>query len=166
MSAKDASKSKHKVSKQERKAVEARLCSENMRHLIIGYRAIMEDKLRDEGLTLPQLRLLKAVRQQADVSAATLARACQVTPQTLQAVLRRAVQAKWIIRGKSKKSERIVTAKLTPLGDSLLQQGNDMATRIEQRIWQDVGWSDLVQLNETLQAGIASLAAEVESANG
>jgi DNA-binding MarR family transcriptional regulator len=152
-------KGKDKASKQERRAIEARKCSENMRQLTIGFRSLLEDALRDEGLTLPQLRLLKAVKQQTDVSAAALARTCKVTPQTLQAVLARAVQAQWIVRGKSQKNERFVTATLTPLGESTVQLGMAMAARIEERIWQDVGLSDLKQLNETLQAGIANLGA-------
>jgi DNA-binding MarR family transcriptional regulator len=152
-------KEKDKAPKQERRAIEARRCSENMRQLTIGFRVLLEDVLRNEGLTLPQLRLLKAVKQQADVSAAALARTCMVTPQTLQAVLARAVQAQWIVRGKSEKNERFVTATLTPLGESTVQLGMTMATRIEERIWQDVGLSDLKQLNETLQAAIANLGA-------
>jgi MarR family transcriptional regulator, organic hydroperoxide resistance regulator len=150
-------KGKDKAPKQERRAIEARKCSENMRQLAIGFRALVEDVLRDESLTLPQLRLLKAVKQQTDVSAAALARTCMVTPQTMQAVLERAVQAKWIVRGKSQKNERFVTATLTELGESVRQQGMAMVARIEERIWQDVGLSDLKQLNETLQAGIANL---------
>jgi DNA-binding MarR family transcriptional regulator len=150
-------KGKDKASKQERRASEARKCTENMRQLTIGFRALMEDALRDEGLTLPQLRLLKAVKHQTDVSAASLARTCMVTPQTMQAVLERAEQAKWIARGKSQKNERFVTATLTELGESVLQQGMAMVVRIEERIWQDVGLSDLKQLNETLKAGIANL---------
>jgi DNA-binding MarR family transcriptional regulator len=153
--------SKHKVPKEERKSAEARSCSENMRHLITGFRGRVEDELRTDGLTLPQLRLLKAVKQQTDVSAAALARTCNVTPQTLQAVLGRAVQANWIVRGKSKKNERIVTATLTPLGESVLQQGMAVVFRVEELIWREVGLSDLKQMNETLQAGIASLEAEV-----
>jgi DNA-binding MarR family transcriptional regulator len=152
-------KEKDKAPKQERRAIEARRCSENMRQLTIGFRVLLEDALRNEGLTLPQLRLLKAVKQQADVSAAALARTCMVTPQTLQAVLARAVQAQWIVRGKSEKNERFVTATLTPLGESTVQLGMTMAARIEERIWQDVGLSDLKQLNETLQAAIANLGA-------
>ena len=150
-------KGKDKASKQERRAIEARKCSENMRQLAVGFRSLVEDALRDEGLTLPQLRLLKAVKQQTDVSAAALARTCMVTPQTMQAVLERAVHAKWIVRGKSEKNERFVTATLTELGESVLQQGMAMVVRIEERIWQDVGLSDLKLLNETLQAGIANL---------
>ena len=152
-------KEPNKESKAQRKAVEARTCTINMRRLTVGYRSLLEDMLRGEGLTLPQLRLLKAVREQADVSAAALARTCQVTPQTLQAVLARAVQAKWIVRGKSEKNERYVTATLTPLGESILETGMAMAARIEERIWKDVGLSDLKRLNEVLQAGIANLEA-------
>ena len=152
-------KGKHKEPKAQRKAVEARACTLNMRRLTVGYKSLLEDMLRGEGLTLSQLRLLKAVKEQADVSAAALARTCQVTPQTLQAVLARAVQAQWIVRGKSEKNDRYVTATLTPLGESILETGMAMAARIEERIWQDVGLSDLKRLNDTLQAGIANLEA-------
>jgi DNA-binding MarR family transcriptional regulator len=153
-------KGRHKGSKEERKAIEARSCSTNMRQLMNAYRSLLEDSLRADGLTLPQLRLLKAVQQQTDVSAAALARTCMVTPQTLQVMLRRAVQAKWVVRGKSKKNERFVTATLTPLGEGLLQSGMAMAARIEERLWRDVGLSDLKRLNEMLKAGIAGLEAE------
>ena len=153
-------KEKHKASKEERKAAEARLCSENMRRLLTGFRGRVEDELRADGLTLPQLRLLKAVKQQEDVSAASLARTCHVTPQTMQAVLGRAVQAQWIVRGKSKNNDRFVTTTLTALGESVLKQGMDVVVRIEERIWREVGLSDVKQLNETLQAGIAALEGE------
>ena len=152
-------KGKHKEPKAQRKAVEARTCTLQMRRLTVGYRSLLEDMLRGEGLTLPQLRLLRAVKEQTDVSAAALARTCVVTPQTLQAVLGRAVQAQWIVRGKSAKNERYVTATLTPLGESILETGVAMAARIEERIWMDVGLSDLKRLNDTLQAGIANLEA-------
>jgi|GEM_PF-2284482 len=150
-----------KATKEERKAAEARACSSNMRQLMKLYRALLEDAFREDGVTLPQLRLLKAVQEEKDVSAAALARTCMVTPQTLQVMLRRAVEAKWVLRGKSRKSERIVTATLTPLGEGILEQGMAMAARIDERLWRDVGLSDLKQLNETLRAGIAGLEAEV-----
>ena len=132
-------KEKHKGSKEERKAATSRECSEKMRQLITGFRGRVEDELRANGLTLPQLRLLKAVKHQEDGSAAALARTCNVTPQTLQAVLARAVQAKWIVRGKSAKNERFVTATLTPLGESVLNQGMGVVVRVEERIWREVG---------------------------
>jgi len=152
-------KGKHKEPKAQRKAAEARTCTLNMRRLTVGYKSLLEDMLRGEGLTLSQLRLLRAVKEQTDVSAAALARTCQVTPQTLQDVLARAVLAKWIVRGKSEKNHRYVTATLTPVGESILESGMAMAARIEERIWKDVGLSDLKRLNELLQAGIANLEA-------
>ncbi|HZL26423.1 MAG TPA: MarR family winged helix-turn-helix transcriptional regulator [Acidobacteriaceae bacterium] len=150
-------KGKRKEPKAQRKAVEARTCTLQMRRLTVGYRSLLEDMLRGEGLTLPQLRLLRAVKEQTDVSAAALARTCVVTPQTMQAVLARAVQAQWIVRGKSAKNERYVTATLTPLGESILATGVAMAARIEERIWSGAGLSDMKRLNEMLEGAIAKI---------
>lgn len=150
---------KDKAEKQQRRAIEARALSQNMRALTIGFKAVFEDHLREQGLTLPQLRLLKAVDEATDVSSAALARTCQVTPQTLQAMLTRAVQAKWIVRGKSARNERIVTASLTPLGKSLLEMGKKQAAALEAKIWGDVGLSQMRELNEMLVAVIGKLTA-------
>lgn len=150
---------KDKAEKQQRRAVEARALSQNMRALTIGFKAVFEDQLREQGLTLPQLRLLKAVDELRDVSAAELARTCQVTPQTLQAMLTRAVQAKWITRGKSARNERFVTASLTPLGKSLLEMGKEKAAALEATMWAEVGLSQMRELNEVLVAVIAKLGA-------
>jgi len=139
------------------RSTEQRRCSENLRRLVTGYRALLEDELRDQGLTLPQLRLLKAIQQQAGVSAAALARTCSVTPQTLQAVLARAVREQWIVRGRSLGNSRIVTASLTPRGEAVLERGKQMAARIEERLWSGVNLATLKDLNRILEAGIANL---------
>lgn len=149
-----------KAGKQQRRATEARALSQNMRALTMGFKAVFEDQLREQGLTLPQLRLLKAVDELEDVSSAELARTCQVTPQTLQAMLARAVQAKWIVRGKSARNERFVTATLTPVGKSLLVMGKDKAAALEMRLWADVGLSQMREMNEVLAGVIGKLGAE------
>ena len=46
------------------KAKLARRCTQSLRELLMGYRSRLEDALRGEGLTLPQLRLLNAIREQ------------------------------------------------------------------------------------------------------
>ena len=46
------------------KARLARQCSKSLREVLVGYRALLEDALREEGLTLPQLRLLSATGEQ------------------------------------------------------------------------------------------------------
>jgi MarR family transcriptional regulator, organic hydroperoxide resistance regulator len=148
--------------KHARKHSEERRCSQNLGRIVKGYRALLEDSLREEGLTLPQLRLLKAINEQAGASAAALARTCYVTPQTMQSILTRAVREQWIVRGKSSGNNRIVTASLTPLGKAVLERGSQMSARIEETLWHGVDRSTLKQLNAILEAGIANLDQELK----
>ena len=136
---------------------EARRCTEAMRDLVLGYRAQLDDAMRPTGVTLPQLRLLKAVAQQGDVSAASIARLCHVTPQTLQSMLTRATREGWIERGSSEGNGRIVTASLTAHGEAILQQGMEVAARLEQQLWQGVPLAEMKLFRETLEACLARL---------
>ncbi len=122
---------------------------------------MMEDALRAEGLTLPQLRLLYAVAEQPEVSAATIARMCQITPQTLQNMLERAVREGWILRGTSERNHRIITASLTTKGKGLLTRGNVLASEIEAKLWRRTSVATVEQIDELLQHGIANLKAEL-----
>jgi DNA-binding MarR family transcriptional regulator len=149
-----------------RRSSEERRCSQNLGRVVKGYRALLEDALRDEGLTLPQLRLLKAIKEQSGASAAALARTCYVTPQTMQAILTRAQREKWIVRGKAAGNSRIVTASLTPLGKAMLERGSQMASRIEAILWSGVDLPTLRQLNTILESGIANLDGELARQGG
>jgi len=142
------------------KAKLARRCTQSLRDLLLGYRSQLEDALRDEGLTLPQLRLLNAIREHVGVSGATIARTCQVTPQTLQAMLTRAEREGWITRDISDVNHRILTASLTRKGETALASGLAAATEIEEKIWTGVSAHTLDQLNVTLEHGIANLRGE------
>jgi DNA-binding MarR family transcriptional regulator len=148
------------------KAKLARRCTESLRGILAGYRALLEHALREEGLTLPQLRLLKAVKQHGGVSGASIARTCHVTPQTLQAMLTRAQRERWITRGMSESNHRILTASLTRKGEVALARGVAAAAEIEERIWAGVSAGTLQQLNATLEHGLANLhgAAELQHA--
>lgn len=147
--------------KRSRNVTEKRRCSENLGRMVKGYRALLEDGVRDEGLTLPQLKLLKAIQEQTGVSAAALARTCSVTPQTMQSILARAVREQWIVRGKSAGNNRILTASLTPLGAAMLERGVQMMARIEDIAWRGVGNATMQQLNQILEAAIANLEQEL-----
>lgn len=137
---------------------EARRCTEAIRDLLISYKARMEDRLRGTGVTLPQLRMLKAVSQQpAAVSAASIARTCHITPQTLQSMLTRATREGWIVRGSSDRNHRFVTASLTPAGEAILAQALELAGEIEDEIWQGVPLAAMQAMRETLEAGLANL---------
>ncbi len=136
---------------------EARRCTEAVRDLLLAYKARMEEQLRPTGVTLPQLRLLKAVAQGDEVSAATIARRCHVTPQTLQSMLTRATREGWIIRGTSENNGRIVTASLTRSGKAILKHGLELAGRIEHEIWHGVPLAAMRSLRETLDLCMANL---------
>lgn len=139
------------------KARAARECTRNMREMLLGYRAVLEDALREEGLTLPQLRLLKAIQEHGGASGASIARSCQVTPQTLQAMLTRAVRERWVIREISEHNHRILTPSLTANGERLLERGLETAASVEAQIWAGVSVSDMNIVNETFSRGLANL---------
>jgi len=145
------------------KAKLARRCTQSLRELLMGYRSLLEDALRGEGLTLPQLRLLNAIREQGNVSGASIARSCQVTPQTLQAMLTRAEREGWITRDISEVNHRVLTASLTRKGEAALATGLATAAEIEEKIWSGVSAHTLDQLNLTLEHGIANLRGEITS---
>jgi DNA-binding MarR family transcriptional regulator len=145
------------------KAKLARQSTKSLRELLLGYRSLLEDALRGDGLTLPQLRLLHAIKEQAGVSGATIARTCQVTPQTLQAMLTRAEREGWITRDISEGNHRILTASLTRKGEMALASGVATASEIEEKIWTGVSTHTLDQLNATLEHGIANLRGEMTS---
>jgi MarR family transcriptional regulator, organic hydroperoxide resistance regulator len=145
------------------KAKLARECTKRLRDLVVGYRALLEDALRGESVTLPQLKLLKAIKEQGNVSGAMIARTCQITPQTLQGMLTRAEREGWITRATSERNHRIVTASLTKKGEVALARGLDAAARIEEKMWLGVSAEALERLNVTLEHGIANLHDELES---
>ena len=135
-----------------------RRCTEVLRDLVLGYRGRIEEELRESGVTLPQLRMLKVIGQQREVSAATIARLCQITPQTLHTMLARAVRKGWIVRGTSDRNQRFVTATLTAPGKAVVQQGMALAERIESEVWNGVPLETLRAMRKTLESGLANLA--------
>jgi len=139
------------------KAKLARRCTQSLRELLLGYRSLLQEALRDEGMTLPQIRLLNAIKEHRGVSGATIARTCQVTPQTLQAMLTRAEREGWITRDFSEVNHRILTASLTRKGEAALERGLAAAAEIEEKIWAGVSADVLERMNITLEHGIANL---------
>ena len=145
------------------KAKLARRCSQSLKELMVGYRALLEDALGGSGLTLPQMKLLHAVKEQGSVSGAMIARICQVTPQTLQAMLTRAEREGWITRDISAVNRRILTASLTRKGEAALATGMAAAAEIEEKIWSGVSVNALERLNNTLEHGIQNLHLHAET---
>jgi DNA-binding MarR family transcriptional regulator len=140
----------------ETKAAAAERLTYAMRDVLLAYKAALDESVRPYGLTLPQLRLLHAVAERADVSSAAIARECHVTPQTLQAMMTRAVREGWIRREKSERNQRILTASLTVKGRRLLDRGERFARKIEEQMWKDVSMKALGEVAEILELGTQS----------
>jgi DNA-binding MarR family transcriptional regulator len=145
-----------------RKAVQTRQFTENIRHLLVGVKLLLAHALREQGLTLPQLRLLGIVEQNPGVSAAETARLCDVSPQTLQSMLTRAERELWITRGSSAHNHRIVTVSLAPAGRRVLKQGKAILARIEAELWQGTPATQIQALNTALAHPLARLGKKLD----
>ena len=131
-----------------------------MKRILIHFRGQMDELLRPQGVTIAQLQVLYAIRNAPGSSGAQLARDCYVTPQTVQALLKHLEDGGFIVRGKDKVNDRIVTASLTGAGERLMESAEKTALTIQERLWQGVPDSDLSQLNELLMQCLGNIAPE------
>jgi DNA-binding MarR family transcriptional regulator len=128
-----------------------------MRRVLLGFKARLDEELRERNVTTAQLRFLTEVKEHPGASGAQMARACYVTPQSAQAMMVRAVEHGWVVRGKNAENGRLVTARLTPAGERLLAHADAILTRLEAEVWAGVTVADLRAMNHTLERGLVNL---------
>jgi DNA-binding MarR family transcriptional regulator len=136
---------------------ETRRAAQMMKRILIHFRSQMDEKLRPQGVTTAQLHVLKVIRDEPGGSGAQLARACYVTPQSAQALLKSLEVGGWITRTKDPVNDRILIAQLTPSGMKLLDTAEKLARVIEKRLWAGVPDSGVTVLNKTLERCLANL---------
>jgi MarR family transcriptional regulator, organic hydroperoxide resistance regulator len=134
-----------------------RLAAQRMKRILIHFRGQMDELLRPEGVTTAQLQVLKAVRDEPGASGAQLARACYMTAQSAQALLKSLKDGGWIVRTKDKVNERILIARLTPSGEELLETAEKQVRAIEKKLWRGIPEGDVEALNKTLERCLANL---------
>lgn len=122
-----------------------------MKRIVTHFQAALDEELRPYGATIAQIRLLWAIRRAPGSSGAHLSRECDVTPQTTQALIQRAEEAGWIVRGKDSANDRIVTATLTSEGEHLLQTAERIIRGIEAKLWKGIGPDAIEGLIEVLE---------------
>ena len=140
-----------------RKGAQATRSVALMRRVLLGFKARLDDDLRKKNATTAQMRFLREVKERPGSSGAQMARACYVTPQSAQAMMARAVQHGWVVRGKSAENDRVVTARLTPEGERLLAYFDGVMKRLEAEVWDEVSVTELRAMNELLERGLAQL---------
>ena len=145
--------------KQPKRAAETRRSATLMRRVLVGFKSRLDDELRAKNVTTAQLRFLHEVKERPGSSNAQMARACFVTPQSAQAMLVRAVQHGWVVRGKSSENDKLVTVRLTQAGERLLAYADGILAQLETEVWAGVGLTELRSMNATLERGLVNLEA-------
>jgi DNA-binding MarR family transcriptional regulator len=146
-----------KVDKPAQRDAEIRRTKTLMRRLIVELRSRLDDELRVKNITTSQLRFLHEVKVHPGSSGAQLARACYITPQSAQAMMARAVERGWIVRGSDTENHRLVTLRLTPAGERLLAYADGVLSRLEAEVWSGVTFSELRGMNEVIERGLENL---------
>ena len=136
---------------------ETRRAAQMMKRILIHFRSQMDEQLRPQGVTTAQLHVLKVIRDEPGGSGAQLARACYVTPQSAQALLKGLENDGWITRTKDRVNDRILIAQLTPSGEELLQTAEKLARVIEKRLWRGVPVEAVEALNGVLAQCLENL---------
>jgi len=149
-----------------RRPAEMRRGAMLMRRVLLGFKARLDDELRPRNVTTAQLRFLTEVKERPGASGAQMARACYVTPQSAQAMMVRAVERGWVVRGKDAENDRVVTARLTPAGERLLAYADGVMARLEIEVWDGVALGDLRAMNVVLGRGLENLDGQLTELTG
>lgn len=80
------------------------------------------NKVISLGLTAPQYRVLRQLRQTSVLSASELAKCLGVTPGNLTGILDRLEQEKLLTRQRGAENRRSLQVMITPSGEALMQQ--------------------------------------------
>lgn len=94
----------------------------------------LDARLRALGLTTPQYAALAALAGQPGLSGADLARACFVTPQTMQGILGSLDRAGLITRKPHPVHGKIVQSTLTGRGCAALKRAHDISLAVDYRM--------------------------------
>lgn len=144
-------------SKQEIRDEAALRISLAMKRLVSTGRLLLEAELEPDGITLAQLRMLKTLQETSELSSAELARACFVTPQSMQTLVARAEREGWIKRSPAPQNRRILTATLTTTGRGVLERGMGLWTSISREMWGGIQLSEMEELHRILNLAVEHL---------
>jgi DNA-binding MarR family transcriptional regulator len=114
--------------------------------------------LQEFHLTVPQYAVLLVLLQTSEASAAQLARACLVTPQTMATVLANLEGKGLIERAVSPLHQRVRIARLTGEGTDLVRRADRAALAVERRLAAAFSADERAAFTEHLERAIVTLA--------
>ena len=128
-----------------------------MKRILMGFRARLDDELRPRGVTTAQLQILHAIRSSPGSSGAHLARVCQMTPQSMQALIQKTEKDGWIERRKDGENDRVLVASLTKAGERLMRDAEAVVGRIEKQLWVGVSSGEVAGLVGVLERCLGNI---------
>jgi len=120
----------------------------------------MDDELRQLGLSTSQYAALNALEQSDRLSNADLARACFVTPQTMQQLVKGLEREGWIERCPHPEHGRIIQTRLTVSGKAVLDEAHRLVEAIEEAMVYGLTDQERERLATSLIRCQSNLAAE------
>jgi DNA-binding MarR family transcriptional regulator len=127
------------------------------KRLLHLFRDSLDERLRPGGVTAAQLGVLAKLEHEPGISGASLARACMVTPQTTQVLLRGIEKNGWIARARHPENERILLATLTPSGKRILAKSRTAVGEIYAQMLNGLAAKDARLLESLLSQCAANL---------
>ena len=106
--------------------------------------------LKSIGLTLSQYVALLELDRQPGITAATLARACLVTPQAIMILLKTMEQEGLIVRSAHPRHPSVLELHVTEVGREALHTARERVDPIEQRVFGAFSPKDQVAFREFL----------------
>src|ERR1700737_3227707 len=121
-----------------------------LRRAQYAYRLALPRALESIGVTTPQFAVLALLETTPGLSNAELARRNLVTPQTMNAIVKKLEDARLVVRRPDTNHGRILTAHLTPAGQRVLTRCVDHADAVEACMLRPLSARERSRLLDTL----------------
>jgi len=113
--------------------------------------------LKPVGLTLAQYVALAELERRPSVTAATLARACLVSPQAMMVVLKGLEEQGLVSRAPHLRHANVLELNITPAGSEALNAGRERVEPVERKILSAFSESELETLCALLGRWVAAI---------
>ncbi|WP_018699786.1 MarR family winged helix-turn-helix transcriptional regulator [Amorphus coralli] len=123
----------------------------------LAIRSRLEQALRGLSLTGIQYTVLSIVGSRDGISSAELSRRFFVTPQTMNEIVTGLEKRGLLHREPSVENRRILTASLTPEGETILVSCDAIADEIEESVFSDMPAKDFHELRRILGSRLSAL---------
>lgn len=147
------------VSTDERSGAETPLTLYLVKRLELAIRALMDDALRELGLTTLQYTALTVLQASGPLSSAQLARRSFLRPQTMHEMVLTLEKRGLIVREGKEGNKRVLLATLTEDGADLLARCAPAVLELEGALLDELPPRQRTAFRDGLQRGISALAA-------